>query len=193
MLENLFIIFAPGLGGNHLANLIALSNRFNRKCDLSGYKPGIENAHVSNLANLQEEKLLTNLSELQNQSNVLCGHIAEYLWIQDKNIDKFFTNRKFLIISFPEKNSIAYQRLIKLCPHLINDYWFYEQSSLYSQKHIEKLFDEHDFFNLSAENIITENVNGIVDFIKSELCTDINVSLATELHNVWYPSITSSI
>jgi len=193
MIENLFVIFAPGLGGNHLANLIGLSDRFNRKYDVHGYRPGIKNAHVSSVTNLQEKTLLDNLSELQNQSNVFCGHLAEYLWIKEKQIDKFFVNRKFLIITFPEKNTPAYIRLLKICPSLSHEYLFYEQSSLYSQKHIEKLFDEHDFFNLSAENIITENVNGIVDFIKSELCTDINVSLATELHNVWYPSITSSI
>jgi len=190
MIENLFIIFAPGLGGNHLANLIALSNRFNRKCNLSSYKPGIENAHFSNLANLQEEKLLTNLSELQNQSNVFCGHLAEYLWIQQKKIDKFFINRKFLIISFPEKFSAAYDRLLKCCPYMIRDYWFYEQRSLYSIQYLEKLFDEHDFFTINAQDIFTENVDQIVKFIESELHAQIDINLTQKLHTIWYKSIT---
>ena len=190
MLENLFIIFAPGLGGNHLANLIALSNRFNRKCDLSGYKPGIENAHVSNLANLQEKTLLDNLSELQTQSNVFCGHLAEYLWIKEKQIDKFFVNRKFLIIEFPEKHTAAYNRLLKFCPHLSRDHWFYEQTSLYSTQCIEKLFGEYDIFTLSAEDIFTEQVDTIIKFIESELFTQIDKTLAQKLHTIWYTSVT---
>lgn len=190
MIENLFVIFAPGLGGNHLANLIGLSDRFNRQYDINGYKPGIANAHLSNITNLQEQTLLPNLLELQNQSNVFCGHLAEYLWIQQKQIDKFFVNRKFLIITFPEKNTAAYNRLLKICPSLSSDYLFYEQASLYSIQYMSKLFDEYDFFTLSSEHIFTEHPDQIVEFIKSELYTKIDIDTVTKLHNIWYPSIT---
>jgi hypothetical protein len=190
MIENLFVIFAPGLGGNHLANLIGLSDRFNRKYDVHGYRPGIKNAHMSSVTNLQEKTLLDNLSELQTQSNVFCGHLAEYLWIKEKQIDKFFVNRKFLIITFPEKNTPAYIRLLKICPSLSHEYLFYEQSSLYSIQYIKKLFEEHDFFTLGAENIFTEHIDQIVKFIESELYTNINVETATRLHNIWYNSVT---
>jgi hypothetical protein len=190
MIENLFVIFAPGLGGNHLANLIGLTDRFNRKYDVNDYRPGITNAHVSSVTNLQEKTLLANLSELQTQSNVFCGHLAEYLWIQQKQIDKFFVNRKFLIITFPEKNTSAYNRLLKICPSLSSDYLFYEQASLYSIQYMSKLFDEYDFFTLSAEHIFTEQVDQLVKFIESELYTNIDIDTATKLHNIWYPSVT---
>ena len=190
MIENLFIIFAPGLGGNHLANLIALSNRFTCRADFDKYQPGIKNAHVTDLRNLQEKSLLDNLQQLQIQNNVLCGHLAEYLWIQQKQIDKFFTNRKFLIIKFPEKHTTAYNRLLKFCPHLCRDYLFYEQTSLYSTQCIEKLFGEYDIFTLSAEDIFTEQVDTIIKFIESELFTQIDKTLAQKLHTIWYTSVT---
>ena len=190
MIENLFVIFAPGLGGNHLANLIGLSSRFTRHADFEKYQPGIKTAHITNIMNLQEKLLLDNLPQLQNQSNVLCGHLAEYLWIQQKKIDKFFTNRKFLIVTFPEKFSAAYDRLLKCCPYMIRDYWFYEQRSLYSIQYLEKLFDEHDFFTINAQDIFTENVDQIVKFIESELHAQIDINLTQKLHTIWYKSIT---
>jgi hypothetical protein len=189
MIENLFVIFAPGLGGNHLANLIGLSSRFTRNTDLSKYRPGIKTAHLADISNLQEKSLLDNLPQLQIQSNVLCGHLAEYLWIQQKQIDKFFINRKFLIITFPKKNTAAYDRLLKFCPNFKN-YWFHEQTSLYSVQYMEKLFGEKDFFTLNAEDIFTEQVDQIIKFIESELVTQIDAKLAQKLHTIWYKSVT---
>jgi len=132
---------------------------------------------------------LDNLPQLQIQSNVLCGHLAEYLWIQQKQIDKFFINRKFLIITFPKKNTAAYSRLLKFCPYFSWDYWFYEQTSLYSVQYMKQLFGEQDFFTLNAEDIFTEQVDQIIKFINSELYTQIDAELAQKLHTIWYKSV----
>lgn len=189
MKENLFVIFAPGLAGNHLSNLISLSPKFYRDCDLSFYQPGMCNAHVASLKNLNLDIILQQKEALLQNNNVLCGHIAEYLWLKDNQLNLLFENRKFVTIGFPAKGSKAYERLVKLKPYYLDDYLFHEQSTLYSQKNLELLFDEHDFFYLSSEDIFTESVGSIVGFVIDQLCTDIDQIRAQNLHDIWFSGI----
>ena len=37
-IKNVFVLFAPGLGGNHLANLISTDSRFQSRTTLDNYK-----------------------------------------------------------------------------------------------------------------------------------------------------------
>jgi hypothetical protein len=189
MIENLFVIFAPGLGGNHLSNLISLTPRFHKNFDINNYQDGMKNAHLSVLTNLNQDLILKHQEELLGNSNVLCGHLGEYLWLQNNQLDHFFKNRRFAVIEFPEKNSPAWNRLVNYSSYYLNEYFFYEQKTLYSSKYLKLLFDEHDYFYINSENIFTESVNGIVNFVEQQLCTTIDAELAQKLHTIWFQNL----
>ena len=189
MKENLFVIFAPGLGGNHLSNLISLTPRFYSSCDLTRYRPGMKDAHFAQLGNLHPESIKKNYRDLCDKNNVLCGHIAEYLWLQNNQLDKLFENRKFLAVDFPNKESKAHRRMTSLCSWYLNDYIFYEHSTLYSQKYLKLLFNEHDFFHISSEDIFNKSVQGIEKFIYEDLGTEWDHDEAQRLHTLWFDNI----
>ena len=44
--KNLFIIFHPGTGGNHLTNLISLSDQYYREIDYSKYEYDNHNGYI---------------------------------------------------------------------------------------------------------------------------------------------------
>jgi hypothetical protein len=94
-----------------------------------------------------------------------------------------------MVIQFPHPDSIAYQRLIKVYPYYKNSYNFHEHSTLYSQKYLELLFDEHDFFYIDSEDIFAKSVTGIVKFITDQLHTTIDQLRAQELHSIWFQNI----
>ena len=79
-MQNLFVIFPPGAGGNHLSNLVALSNQYDRCVDYTKYDSISGPAHFANHQNLAPCQ--TFFQDIQNQNNVLCCHLAQYLWCQ---------------------------------------------------------------------------------------------------------------
>jgi hypothetical protein len=188
--ETLFVIFAPGLGGNHLANLLSLTPRFYRTVDFEAYNSIGANAHFSNIKNLQLTSISDHIVPLTGVSNVLCGHLGEYIWLKQSGIAEKFRNKKFLIVSIPKKNTLAYRRLCRSFPMIdANEYFYQEQRTLYSQEIIEKIFDEHDFFNISAEIIFSDDINKLLTFIQHEFYTTIDVVQATKAHRAWINKI----
>jgi hypothetical protein len=190
MKENLFVIFAPGLGGNHLSNLLSITHRFHRHCNFDLYKNGMINAHITPLSNLDQSKILQHQTALADNNNILCGHIAEYIWLKNNGFDLLFPNRKFVTIGFPKIGTVAYQRLVNLKSYYLDQYLFWEQSTLYSQQCMELLFDEHDFFHIGSDDIFTKSVNGVVRFITDQLCTTVDPVQAQQLHTIWFENIT---
>ena len=191
--KNLIILYAPGLGGNHLANLISTSRVFNRNFRADLYSSDSENAHYSDVSNLKKDSLIKNLVKLKTQSNVLCGHLGEYLWIKHNIADRFFSNKKFLIIKFPNKDTVAYQRLLKFAPHLANEYYYQEQLTLYSKQHLVLLFNETDFVEMPAELLFAKDTVELENFLTKELGIQLDQQLVPQLHAKWYDSVLNQI
>lgn len=190
MQEHLFVIFPPGLGGNHCTNLLALTDRFNKSVDYSMYDSSATNAHFGAVTNLQLEYVTRHLHSLLNSNSVLCGHVAEFIWLKESGIVDRFINRKFLIVTLPKnRNSIAYKRLVNLHPQYANEYFYQEQCLLYRQDVLEKLFDEHDFFTLDSEKLFSEDGSELFAFIESEFYTKLDIKTATEIHSKWISKI----
>ena len=185
-IETLFVIFAPGLGGNHISNLLSLTSRFHRDVDLESYDSIGANAHFGTIENLKLASVSAHIDVLTTTSNVLCGHLGEYIWLKQSGLAAKFKNKKFLIVSVPEKNTLAYKRLTKLLPVIgANEYFYQEQRTLYSQEMLEKIFEEQDFFNISAEMIFSDSADELLTFIQTEFCTTIDVLQATKIHQIW--------
>jgi hypothetical protein len=67
---NIFILFAPGLGGNHLANILSLDSRFQSRANDKVYAGTTDTAHTK-LQNLQIQSIEKHLDQLVNQNNEL--------------------------------------------------------------------------------------------------------------------------
>ena len=93
--KNLFIIFVPGLGGNHLANIISLDQQYQTRFYLDGYKDikDSENAHFSTVRNLELDSIKNNLDSLIGKNNVFCSHLAQYQWFAESEYSKYFEEK----------------------------------------------------------------------------------------------------
>ena len=166
-----------------------MTPRFFQNIDFDVYQSGMTVAHSTGLSNLNLDQIQQSQQNLSSQTNVFCGHLGEYLWLKAHKLDSLFENKKFLIIKFPKKESIAYQRLTKFKPYYLDDYFFHEQDTLYSKNNLERLFDEHDFFQINSEDIFTESIAGIEDLIVNQLNTSIDRGLAHAYHTTWISNI----
>ena len=195
--QNLFIVFAPGLGGNHLKNILSLDSKFFTNFDSSGYfqtqsdSGSKKNAHFSLVENLSLDSIAKNLEFLiNNKNNIFCCHIAEYLWFLDSDYSKHFKNRQFICMDMPENNTLSIDRVIEVSPWMSNRYIFHEFSTLYSSKYLSRLFNETDWFHTSADLLFGDNINLLIDnLIQQGLSVDIDRTVAQELHNAWLANI----
>jgi hypothetical protein len=194
--ENLFIIFPPGGGGNHLRNLLTKTDRFYQdEIHESMYVMDIKNAHFSNIRNLQYISIKENLeSLLHNQNNVFCGHIGEYIWLMQNELSEYFKNPKFLIVELPNNDSIAKKRMLKLYPAYKSDFFYSEQKTLYSQMCLSRLFEQNDFFQINCDDIFCDTLDPIISLIENQLCTKfIDPLKSRKIHDIWYKSILKDV
>lgn len=181
--ENLFVIFPIGAGGNHLANLLSLSTKYERQVDFAHYADlSTTTAHFSDALNLTN--LTDRICDLRNQSNVFCSHLAEYIWHQDL-VKQNFQRRKFLIINTHGAHEWIRYRMTQFNPGLVNEYVWQETATLYSQAVFASLTGENDFFNIDINNLFDCEPNSFVDFLEQMLLIKIPRELACEVHQKW--------
>lgn len=191
-IETLFVIFAPGLGGNHLANLLSLTPRFYRNVDLELYNSMEVNAHFATIRNLRLTSITSHIDALTGINTVLCGHLGEYIWLKQSGLTVKFKNKKFLIITMPQKNTLAYYRLVKFNNYNC-EYYYKEQCILYTQEILKKIFKEHNFISIPAEIIFSDSIDNLITVIQEKLNTTINVVQANKIHQIWITKIKQNI
>ena len=103
--RNLCVLFPPGFGGNHIANLISTSSKFTSRFNVNDYNIADKSAHYASIMNLQIKDVITQQHKLKNQSNVICGHWSEYYWLEQQQLLEVFPNRQLMIIEMPLYNS----------------------------------------------------------------------------------------
>ena len=187
---NLFVIFAPGLGGNHLANVLSLSKQFHSRVNYDVYNSDSIKAHLPGVGvtNLQLPSIEKELSTLKNQSNVFCGHWLEYMQLKESSLIDCFPNRSFCIMQIPQRGSLLSNRFLKFnswgTPWL-----FTEVSALYnSMKNIKKLFDEPSstFAHVLPDLLSDQNIELVLnDISRQGISLDIDINVAQDLHNKW--------
>jgi len=173
--KNVFVLFAPGLGGNHLANLISTDSRFQSRTTLDNYKnSNTKYAHHYDIENLNIENKIQDYS-----GNVLCGHWGEFYWL-GKSRD-MFPMKQIVIIEVPKyKNTFAYKRFQKY--NNLDDYMWQEQRTLYSMEVVEKCFGIKDIWTISSEEVINEVC--CIDSLK-DMNYDVDEKLCNEMHQIW--------
>tara|TARA_B110000503_G_scaffold124579_1_gene191233 strand:- start:2916 stop:3449 length:534 start_codon:yes stop_codon:yes gene_type:complete len=168
---NVFVIFAPGLGGNHLANLIATDPRYHPRATVAQYQTTKKYAHHSSHSNLTDIKIES------YDNNVLCGHFGELYWL-DRSL---FKHKQVVIIEIPkDKNSFAYKRFQKF--NNLNTYLFEEQRSLYTPGVIESVAGISDFYTIPAESVVNET--SPVDLLL-DMNYNIDKKICEQMHTEW--------
>ena len=168
---NVFVIFAPGLGGNHLANLIATDPRYRSRASVEQYQNTEKFAHHShtNLFNLKVDSY---------DNNVLCGHFGELYWLDRSQ----FEHKQVVIVEIPQdKNSLAYKRFQRYNRNL-PDYIVEEQRSLYTPELIKRVTGIDDHYTIPAEKIITEHPP--IELLQ-EMTYQIDVDICKAMHKQW--------
>jgi len=193
-INNLFILFAPGLGGNHLANLISLDSKFQTRFTERTYKymhhqvvtNNVFPAHVA-LQNVRTDSIEKMLPTLINKSNVLCGHWLEYVMLKQSKFIEHFPNRSFCVIQMPNVNSLAYKRFENHCVNPMP--WIYnELELLYKVENIAKLIDEVEskFYYIWPDMLTDKDIRLLFEDLKIQgMDLDIDMEMAQHYHTIW--------
>jgi hypothetical protein len=182
MKRNVFVLFAPGTGGNHLANLISTSDEFITRASLENYKnTKSKKAHFSGITNLG----INDIKNLDRSKNyVLCGHFGEFYWLELNNLKNKFKNRQIVLLQPPYNSELA-TRVYKQYNPPLGAYYFAEQKSLYTIQVIQRLFNENDFFEISADDIFSDDTSTILDLLNIKMNLNVDSKLINEIHKVW--------
>jgi hypothetical protein len=216
--KNLFLIFPPGCGGNHLANMLSMHPVFSQRFIGVAYKnrmllkyrerfsdtsPTTKIAHFGYLENLQIPEILKNNQRMQSNKtvNLWCAHYAEYF--RNGKMLESHLNRSFCIMSYPSEYTIAHQRMT-------SGTWFngvdanYENTHTYSSSgfinpeplrvgkvhltHIIKCTTD-DIFNINTDIFFTHSgYDYLSQMCKSSLGIDLPKE-CNEMHLLWLNSV----
>ncbi|MDC0862843.1 hypothetical protein OAP74_00030 [bacterium] len=187
-IDNVFIIFSPGAGGNHLANIISTGDTFVSRATVQDYNQhptpktqsrAYANAHYSKIDNMDPSIVET----LPETRNVLCGHFYSYNRLEFMKLTDKFLNKVIVVIETPV-SGLAYKRYMyhnsKIRQHLYN-----EQRLIYTTHFIKKYFNERTV-SIPAEAIFEHNLDGLYSIIKTKLGLDIDKSMCNQMHKRWH-------
>jgi hypothetical protein len=183
-IDNIFLLFSPGTGGNHLANILSLPDKFVSRATVQDYNEHLHssayaNAHYSQIDNLDPDVIET----LPATGNVLCGHFYSYNRIDMLNLTDKFVNKVLVVIETPV-SGLAYKRYMyhndKVRQQLYN-----EQRLIYTTHFIEKYFNQKTV-SLPCETIFEHNLDRLYSIIKNKLDLDIDKNLCNQMHNKWH-------
>ena len=186
-------MFAPGLGGNHIANLLSTSNEFLNRFSSHDYNTSEPNAHFFNITNIELEDISDNIDILSTQNNILCGHWASYYWLMQSDLSKHFNNRQILIIEPPKFDSVAHQRLTQYTNAYSDEYFYKEMKLLYTIDIMSKVFADDAFFVLNADLIFQYEINMFIENAEKEFCIKLNHSLCEQIHKQWFGNIIKEV
>lgn len=186
MPKNIFVFFPPGLGGNHVTNMLSTDLQFSSRRSVEDYKTISNDAHNPDIINNTNMDLLD-----PTASNVICGHFGSYMWYLD-SLQKF-SNTQALILTLPkDTNNSAYARLKQFQDYdsFSNNYLYSEQVTLYTTMGVQRMFEIHDCFELDASQMIfNRNIDNFLDFTKYSMGLELNQSDCKQMHSNWYKKI----
>jgi hypothetical protein len=193
-MKNWFVIYPPGGGGNHLANLLSLNNGFEQRFKLEDYGNNKQNAHSSLFSHVDIENIETNLEYLKKTSNVFCGHLIQYHRFKIDKIAENFPDRSFFLIQFPQYDTTGYRRIEQHNGAELPRWLYSETALLYNETVFREVCNEHEennVYNIDPNKLfspdITELFNELDEIYKIDF--KIDMALAQDLHTKWLNKI----
>ena len=147
------ILYAPGLGGNHLANLVAMDPKFGLELDLTIYDQSSENVH----------QLLDRCNDIVE---IRTMHMGQFVTDCKNNLISSSATNILLMLPQSDTLSLAYQRLISWAPEYRNSFIFAEHKAIYSNFVTLRVSKQH-FFSLSSNVLFDNNTATLTGFLDS--------------------------
>ena len=163
----LFILYPPGLGGNHLGNLIGLTTKVNFMQEEEVHKWYSQIEKKRGTAHVYIQKLMPGESGFDPNQPLAVGHFCtlEWTFIHTEEIKLPIT--QILVVRFPEmSNSVVINRNAKLLNEKINFEELFDQRAFYKQRIIEKLCPDVQVNEISSEYLFYSDLvhlNGELD------------------------------
>lgn len=184
----IFILFPPGLGGNHFKNMIGLyTNLYSAEEIVPFYNDKNITAHAVG-SNLQKDYLISVLKD-RKHTILLCGHIGEYITVS--NFFNQIPNRNYIVFNWSDNlNKVITNRLKKLdYVEYKNGYFLQEQQYIYNTKIISKIIEYPflDILTINFQDLLSNNIIYMLNDIASKLNLERNhnVDVCEKLHNKW--------
>ena len=131
--KNLFLVFPPGCGGNHVANMLSMTPDFEPRYTHDRYyedmiwnynnyfgsgpqDPHVFTAHFCDLENLQKKELTEFQSKIVSSKKpyIFCSHAVEYISMDYNNEIQLFTDRIICLFTKPSgSNKLVNDRVHK--------------------------------------------------------------------------------
>jgi hypothetical protein len=189
------ILFSPGQGGNHLANIISTSvhvaDRF--KTDdycgelLAHYSSNSKNAHTSDIKNVGvfEIEQLSNTIDKSNKPIIISGHIDEAYFVHEYHI-KSLGRIGFLTFEHFDLNNAIVKRMGKYDPNL--------SEFVYRARVVARMFqvDETDVLAINPNEFFIEDPIEFYKNLDKSLDLDLDLDFCVNLHKLWYNKITKT-
>ena len=188
-LENLFVIYPPGLGGNHFANILSLGKKFTPRFALDAYDQNVNNAHFSFLREFPLVQIRENLPQLTTQSNVFNGHWLAYQQLRESGLTELFPNKSFFAIQMPEPGTVAHDRITGGNPTAYNNYFMREINFMYQVPHMQALCREADqpWYSVDPALLFAPDVSDLfADLAWQGFEIDLDMDLIQTLHTKWF-------
>lgn len=183
MTENMFIIFAPWCGGNHLANIVSMSDRFNKRFNDKIYNNQIFHAHPT--AKQNYAPVHSELEGVQHQSNVFCSHLTEYL-ISSTLTEQYLPNRKYIVLEFPDSSrSDFFKQRVAKKSYFQDPYMIEELSILYSVDTFSKLTNEKDMTQLGVDLLFNKDISSLLLKLNQEFGLNFDRDAVEQIHQSW--------
>lgn len=122
------IVFPPGCGGNHLANLLSLHEKFQCRFNSDNYQEDLLtqysqsrfNYHMGPLENLRNVDWPATRSYFKSNIGIpiICSHATEYYGFlefkQKRDVFLEWSSRNIILFKFPNEESIPFKRFYNL-------------------------------------------------------------------------------
>lgn len=194
---NLFVVFFPDSGGNHLANLLSQSFQYEARCAPADYHSAQLDAHYSLVMNnVSHELLQQELSRRLNQSNVFCGHWTEILELKKHNLLQHLPNRKYVVIQVPDEPGRGYDAIFRsrLGPVLNEHSWAqHDIRSLYTPSNIMLTLQESPevpCYGISANTLYADDIKLTLNTLQNDgLDIIVDIEEVQSMHSKWLNNI----
>lgn len=182
--RSVIVIFAPGMGGNHLANMISISKSFPQRFDSGIYHSESDSPtrfHTDDDNNLTVEKI---------QPGVMACHLGEYLW-HENIIKQRLPIRSYVIVEFPiwSRNDAWITRTTNYSDVYKDQYQVEELATLYSIERFKQLTGETDFYPATVNELFQSDATSLIHNLLLHIDSDIDTGVVEQLHEKWYQAI----
>jgi hypothetical protein len=185
--KDIFVLYSPGLGGTHLANLLATDARYTTRATSRDYADHNEfDAHIGTQLTLAND----NIPSTGILNNIYCGHFGTYVWkmLSIESMKKS-VEPQLIIINIPGTNSLGFTRWTMFNPFVNNEYSQAEQKILYSPFVYQKLFGHSDYFTIDSQLIFQNSSNQLIDYVETEMNFLLDHNECKKMHEIWIDKI----